>query len=320
MTTLKIPPVVLISGGHHFLRWRRLREIIFRYEDAGWDIEELANSDELHNYLCGFAAMFEGSRVALLNSTADFDVDMIKEFGKNPDPQLGFIFCYEGTPKAKSSFGQLAKAFPKTHAKYPAPSPFEVDEVATNFCVSEVKAKGFSISPDLAAAWINRVGSDLGVVSFEVQKAVELAEAQGTKELTAGILKGSMAVISEASFWPLIDALAARNSKTVAALLGRLAETRAKQVMPILGQIRSTILQCAQAAELAGRGVSPKEAAAIVKAHPFRYQKTVLPFAKHWGKRRMFKLLQKFAATERAVLSGAIDPWNVFVSGILSCV
>ena len=90
--------------------------------------------------------------------------------------------------------------------------------------------------------------------------------------------------------------------------------------MGLIGPLRATLITCAQAAELHERGLSPKEAADQLGVHIYRYQKAILPIARHWGRSRMFKLLEKLAKAERSVLSGGIDPWNTLLSGILNTV
>jgi DNA polymerase III delta subunit len=320
MTKKRLPPVLLVSGNQGLLRDRRLREIIYGCEKSGWAVEELDSFDEIHNYLSGFASLFSGKRVALWKSKEKFDATMVKEFAKDPSPNLSLLFCYPGTPTAKSDFGKLVKAFPKTHSIFTKPSDFKLEEAAIEFCVAEFKLHGMVISGNLAAALVRKVGSDFGIVSFEVLKATELARAQGVTEIVPEILKGSMAVLAEASIWPLLEALENRNGRATANVLERLGETGRRNTMKVLGTLRATLLTCAQAAELHERGVSPKEAAEIVGSHIYRYQKTILPLARNWGRNRLFVLLEKLAKAERAVLSGGIDPWNTLVSGILSTV
>jgi DNA polymerase III delta subunit len=313
-------PMILLSGGQVFLRQRKLHEIIFKYETGGWVSENLDSPRDIHSYLGGFASLFAEPRLLVLETEAELPVADLLSFGKNPDASICFVLCYPGEIKAKASFAQLAKEYSKYHIAFPVPSPFKEQEVAQEFCVQEAKRLRCSISAQVASALIADVGSDIGILSYEIFKAATFAKSKGEKEISALTVKATRAVIAEASVWNFADALRTGTTRKIIRSLDQLAFTRGKDTMMIIGILRNTFLLAAQAIDLNERGVSPQMGASLIKTDPWKYTNIILPLGRRWGRERMFKMLQEISKAEQAVLSGAVDPWNVFVCGILSAV
>lgn len=76
------------------------------------------------------------------------------------------------------------------------------------------------------------------------------------------------------------------------------------------------VLKWMQAAHL--EALPPKAAATELGLHPWYFQDKILPPAKRWGKEGTVRLVADLAATERAVLNGAVNPWMVLTSRLVS--
>ena len=189
--------------------------------------------------------------------------------------------------------------------------------MAAGFLIEEAKLHGMSISPALAHALVSRVGADLGMLTFEVEKMALLAAAAGVTEIGTDQIKGGMAPIAEASVAPIAEALATRNVKELSKALARVRKTTAADpTIRISRFLGSSVQRWVQAVHL--ENLPPAAAAAELKMNPWYFQNKILPAARRWGKEGTVRLATDLAASERALLNGAISPWTVLTARLLA--
>jgi hypothetical protein len=144
-----------------------------------------------------------------------------------------------------------------------------------------------------------------------------LADARGTAVLDKDVVKGAMASIEEASVGPIIEALAVRSRKRLSRALVRVRKTsRYDPTMRVCRFLGSSVLRWLQAAHL--DALPPKAAASELGLNPWYFENKILPPARRWGKAGTIQLASDLAASERAVLNGAVNPWVVLTTRLLA--
>jgi len=200
---------------------------------------------------------------------------------------------------------------------FPLPAFYKLEEHASGFCVEEAKSRGKSLDPSLASALVRKVGTDLGILSFEIQKA-SLYAADSEKILPEH-LRVTIAALVETDGSAISEALAAMNAKALLSEMDRFRKSKgADPTIELCGRVLSpTILRWLQAAHLHASGLSPSAAAGSVGSNPWFWEKIVLPAALRWKVAGCSRLLQVIASAQEATFRGSVSPWNLLESGLI---
>jgi len=315
----KFPPVLVVSGGQTLLRRRFLNLLKATQRAAGWAIEDVDGTDAaaVRDALEGGGLFSTGNTLAVVRTPNKVDLDLLARHGASKDYVTTLVLHVEGEPDGRTKFGKYVKKLGKVHRGFPKPTDWDAPEVAAEFVAAEVKLHGMSIRSSLAGAFIGRVGSDLGMLAFEVEKAVLLARAGGVEVIDAGHLKGAMAPIAEAAVAPLLEALGARNLKRLSKALASVRRTSKNDpTMRICRFLGASVIKWVQAVHL--DNMPPRAAAIELKLNPWYFENKILPPARRWGKSGTVRLASDLAASERAVLNGAVSPWTVLTARLLA--
>ena len=87
--------------------------------------------------------------------------------------------------------------------------------------------------------------------------------------------------------------------------------------MRVIGSLYKTATLWLQAKDLSDRRVPHHQAAEILGQNPWRHKNILLPIIRRWGREELFDLIRHFAAAQRVVLAGSINPWSYLVSGVI---
>lgn len=315
------PSVLAVSGGQDLLRLRFLRNVVETQRAAGWDVVEIDGEDALavRDALDGGGGLFDQAKtLAVVSNPNKVNLDLLQAHHEAKDYETTLLLHIEGEPDGRTKFGKFVKkTLIKVHKGFSKPDEWEEPEVATAFVIEEAKLHGYTIRPALARALVDRVGTDLGMLSFEMQKMALLAQATGAKAIDKEEVKGGMAPIAEAAVGPIIEALAARNRKRLSKALDRVRRTsKYDPTMRVCRFLGSTVLKWVQAAHL--ENLPPKAAATELGLNPWYFENKILPPARRWGKQGTVQLATDLAASERAVLNGAVSPWAVLSTRLLA--
>jgi len=314
----KFPPLLILSGSQTILRLRFIKHMTATQEADGWSVEQVDGADPMavRDVLDGAGMLVASKTLAVVRNPHKVSLEILDKQCLVQDYDTTLLLHIEGEPDGRTKFGKWVKAHKKVHKGFPKPTEWDAPKVAAVFVVDEVKAYGMTIRPSLADALIGRVGSDLGMLSFEVEKMSLLATANGTKIIEAAEVKGAMAPIAGASVSPIVDALAARNRKRLARALTRFRKrSGADPTMRICGLLRKMVLRWLEAVYL--DALPPAAAAKELGMNPWYFKNKILPAAKRWGKAGTVKVARGIATSERAVLNGAISPWTLLTATLL---
>lgn len=321
----ELPPLMVICGSNDFLCRRAYRKTLQQARAEGYTIEQ-ADLATLADSLSGLMVMF-GENPKLLfwvKESGKIDADLIAQqaIASGDTPRL--LLWYEGEPDARTTFAKNLEKLPKGIVRhFTLPSDFKAEGEAAIFLVAEMKAHGYELSADLAQAMIARIGTDLGVLSFEALKLNALLKATEQETITGSLVGQSLAALGDATSLQFLDALRTRNPKTVSRILTRFRKSSPNgsgAVKELVGRTLSTLTLTLQAADYHERGKEPKEAAGLVGQNPWYYENKILPFAKTWGRQRLRDLIAHFCKSDRSVMFGTVDPWISFEIGILRIV
>lgn len=308
--------VLLVHGTEHFLCRRTVKEAVRHYtQEKDFRLVRLSGSDKnsLSTTLSGSGLFVQDSLVVVDEKISDLDLGLVEKQIKEPNPSVVLLIHHEGTLRKNSKLRKLIPA--KSQMIHDAPPFYKAEEFAIGFCVAEAKRHKKKLKKSLAKALVVRAGTDLGLLSFEVQKLCKCADSEGVKDITSAHLAGTIASLVELSVMQLVDAIADQNAKKTMVALSRVRRTHASdptiKCCRILG---SSLMKWAAAWALDTSKIGANVAAKHMKANSWYYSNKLLPPAKRWGKQGLSQLLHVVADAERNVKEGVLDPWSGFVA------
>lgn len=312
--------LLILSGSEHYLRRRQLDLALRTAYAKQWDVVFVsgAESDAVKGSLAEPGFMAAQSSLVVVDNPEKLETDIVEAHVKDKQSSVMLLLHHVGKPRAGSAFATLAKKYAKRHKTFESPPLYKQQEYAVDFCVEEAKQQGIGFDRRLANALVTLAGTDLGVLHYEVFKICILAQEEGFDQITATTLKDGMASLSEASAFQLLEALEQKNIKKVCATLERIKNTYSGDpTIRLCGFLWKFVLQWLVVADLRQRGVSDKDTSDQMGVTLWFYRNRLFPPAKVWGSGSLKKMAIGLAGTERAVKSGVISPWNVFVCMLL---
>jgi DNA polymerase III delta subunit len=307
------PPLLIISGSEGFLRRRFLQDVVkealaadrvIDYIDAGraGSLESLLSTGE----------MFASPTLVLVRNPEKVNLDVVKAHNGAGDNTYLLVFHIEGNPDGRTKFGKFVKSLDKQHRSFPSPPSWKADEIAVEFCVEEAKRRNKGMSMKTSQALVSVVGSDLGILFYEILKAATYAESQGSTEIDFAHVKGTFASLSQAEVFPVVRALGELNLERVLRNLKRVKDTsRTDPTMKVCRVVGASVLRWLAAITLHEQGYSDDEAASMMgQKSKWFYQTKILAPAQAWGQKNLMRLVHAIALSERALLSGQVDPWT----------
>jgi DNA polymerase III delta subunit len=309
--------VVILSGSEEFLRQRELREAISVADELGRSVEYLkgGDHDDLLRTISSTGLLFDESVLLVVEEDLDeLDEEIILRHHEFGTDLVCVVLHHPGTIKPKTTLAKIAAELPpRLVAKFEKPKPWEEVAHAASFSVTEAQRKGVQLAPQLAEALVQHVGTDLGMLAFEILKLRELLNAEGVSEVTAPHLRSTVAAFSEIGPKPVVDALEARDVKALGQALANMRRTHAGDVggavlrtVAFVGHSATTWLHVAA---LARNGSSVEEIAEKLGQHHFLVRKTSLPAARRWGEGALTRLLKSLVRVSNAVKGGHLNPW-----------
>lgn len=312
--TAKNPPVLVVAGSDDFQRRRLVRQITSKRALDGWDVRpvDAGIENEVESVLASLA-LFSANTLLVVTRPEKLDAEVLKSQLDDPDPTLVMLLVSE-TDKLAAPLDAVPKSLIKT---FSLPAFYKLGEHASAFAVQEAKSHGKELTPSLAAALVKKVGTDLGVLAFEVQKAALYAGPE--LKLTPEHLRATVAALLESDGSAIADALAAQNRKALIFEMDRFRSAKGTDpTIELCGRVLSpTVLRWLQAAHLHASGLSPAAAAGSVGANPWFWERKVLPAALRWKVSGCASLVRIIASAQDGVFRGSISPWGLLQSSLL---
>lgn len=314
----EVIPVLLVAGTDLFNRRRLISRVVTMRQSEGWTVMQIDGSKPgALDSVFAMSMMFEESRLCVISDPEKLDPTIIAEQISSPDPKLTLLLVSDSDKPDSPVFEPI----PKTHRQvYNLPPFYKMDEYAANFAVREAKSKGNSLDDKLALSLVKKVGSDLGVLSFEIQKACLLAGPGVAIE--ASVLRETLAALSETDGSSVVEALGYRQEKKLAVELTKYQESRGGDpTIELCGRVLTpALIRWLQATHLDGMRMTPAAAAGAVAANPWYWENKVLPYARAWGVPGCARLIRIVAKAQTLVFQGAVSPFSYLESSLLVAV
>jgi DNA polymerase III delta subunit len=311
------PPVVVLSGAEEFLRQRELREAISIADETGRSVEYIKGGDneELLRTISSTGVLYEESVLLVIEEDFDeIDVELVLRHHEFGSDSVCVLLHHPGAIKAKSRLAKIAEDLPpRLVAKFEKPKPWEEAAQATSFCANEAQRHGVKLSAPLAEALVQHVGTDLGMLSFEILKLRVLLAAEGGSEVTAVHLRNTVAAFAEIGPKPIVDALEVRDVRALGQALANVRRTHAGDIggatLRTCGFVGHSATSWLHTAALLRSGRSAEEIAEKLGQHLFIVRKTTLPAARRWGEGKLTRLVKSLVRVSNAVKGGHANPW-----------
>lgn len=307
------PPILAVSGEEDLLRLRMIKNIRNTQQRAGWAVLDVDGSqpDTLVDLLTPnpFAPPAQRT-LAVVRTPNKVPLTILEQHLAAATYDVTILLHIDGSLDARTKFGKFVKDLGDRHKAFAPPDDWKAPEVATSFLTQELIQYGRTMPRDLAAAIVERVGTNLGMLAFE---ALKYSMVTQDKVIGPSHVKGLIAAIAEAEVRPLIEALQIRSRTTLLQAAARLeASSKADPTMRVCRFIAPSAIRWLQAAHLGS--MPPRDAAQLIGVSPWLYEHKILPAARIWGQQDSRRLIGALAASERAVLSGAVAPWTLLTA------
>lgn len=306
------PPVLIVTGNEGFLRRRFVSEVLetMRGEGRAVDYADAKVRGSISSILDG-GAFLSTKTVIVVSNPDKADPEFLDSHYATGDSTYVLLCVLNGNPDGRTEFGKIVKKLDRVHRAFPAPTNWKAEEVAVSFCIEEAKRFGKNLNKRSAQALVSVIGSDLGILHFEVLKAVTLAESHGSSDIETSHIKGAIAPIAEADVFPAIRALEEKDLKRVLHKLSRIKVTsKTDPTIKVCRIMGATVTKWLVAATLDEDGFPPKEAASMADVkNAWYYENKVLPPARLWGREGLLRIARALALSERAVFAGHTNPW-----------
>lgn len=314
--------VIAVSGSEKFLRNRAIREVITTQTKKQWNVLEVDAAEPggvatafNHASLCG------GRTLAIVRNP-EKDIPTIEQHRQTQDDLVVLLLDCDGDVKDSSKLGKLLATPGIEHHKFSMPTKiWEQEAFAESFCVSEAKSYNFKMDKVLARALVEYIGTDIGVLSFEMLKIATLAEAESSQEITKEIVRSCLGTVSEGGLQQILEALAIRDARRLSKALYRFSQMQKDPnngVMLVCRAVESKAYSWFPIIKAREQGQTPQQAAENAGINAWFYMNKLYPQTVKWTTSDALKLIQEMARSERTLLQGGSAPWAALVSRLMS--
>jgi DNA polymerase III delta subunit len=307
---------VILSGSEDFLRLRELREAISVAEKSGRVVEYAHGADrgEISRVLSSTGVFFDQDVLLIVEEPDKIDVDLMLRHHEAGDSSVAVVLHQKGSVKVRSNLSRVAAALPdRLVARFERPKPWEEVDRAVKFCVREASRLNMKLSSQLATVVVRGVGSDLGVLAFEIEKLALLLRSGGESEATILHVGRTVGALGGLGPKPVVEALGRRDAAATGRALSGVRRAHAGHaggaVLRVCAFVVPTATQWLHVASLTRDGLVLDQIAERVGVHPFVLRKNLFPAARRWGQVRLTSLLRSLAQVRRSVRSGHVSPW-----------
>lgn len=323
MAVKGVSPVLAVTGSEDFLRRRDLFATIQAQQKSGWSVSYVDGSKPgaLELALSNSSFFLEDPRNLLVVSNPEkLKVELLQDHLASTEYDSVILLHMEGDPKANTKVGKFISSLGKWHHHFPEPDKdYKKKDVASSFCVSEAKRRGKTLSSSFADQMVDRLGTDLGFLSFEMLKVCTLADAEGKTDISLDMIKGAMAPLNQTESIIISDALLTKSPLALGAAFRRVRKSPKEdptiQVSQMLGSIA---LGWLEVASLRDQGKSPDEIVGLLGKNDWYVKNKLLPSLQRWSSLDLIELIQALSWAQQTQRNGSISPWSCLCSRLFS--
>lgn len=307
------PPLMMLSGDNRFLRLRAVKHLVNQAYTAGYDITFAGSDGEVVESIT-MGSTF-GQPTLIVAAPEDVSLETAEALIEDKPPKVGVLLDVPTTVDEKKMpvTSLVHGAYQMAYNNPAKRKDLEALAVKVVRRESEVLLGKDSLDKDLAEALVKGLGTDLGVLTYEVAKVTALVRSRGGVRVTPEDLRATLRGSSETDMQPLRDALAdADEIRTATALVKIKKKSLTDPTMLLLrarGGPADLVFQWLRAAILLGRGGDAQSIASVVGSPEWAVTRSIIPAAKRWGISNLTDLVKNLASVDRGVQTGIPAPW-----------
>jgi hypothetical protein len=308
------PPLMMLSGDNRFIRRRAVRHLISQGHKAGYGITSAASDGEVIDAIT-MSTTF-GLPTLVVVAPGDLSVDTAKALISDKPPKVGILIEVEGpVDEKKMPVTALVHGAYQTTFGLPKKRK-DLEILASKFVSHEADSllgqKG-SIEKKVVAAIVRSVGTDFGMLSYEMIKVTALVRSRGGDKITVPDLQQTLRASAASDMQPLRDALARADEVSMAKALSKIRQKSVSDPTMLLLRARGgpadLAYQWLRASLLLEKGMDARGIASDLGIPEWAATRDVIPAAKKWGMQNLSLLVHNLSLTDRGVLSGIPSPW-----------
>ena len=316
------PPLMMLSGDNRFMRRRAVRHLVGQAHGAGYEIAFAGSDGEVIDALT-MGTTF-GQPTLIVVAPDDLDIETAKALMEDKPPKVGILIEVDG-PVNEKKMPVTALVHGAYQTAFGLPSKKkDLEALAAKFVAHEsdtlLGQKG-SIDKKLASAVVRSVGTDFGTLAYEVAKVTALVRYRGGSQITVGDLRAVLRGSAASDMQPLRDALAAADEIKTAKALAKIKQKSVTDPTMLLLRARGgpadLAFQWLRASLLLEKGMDARGIASELGAPEWAVTRDVIPAAKKWGRKNLYRLVRDLSTTDRGVLIGIPAPWVACEASLL---
>lgn len=317
----KPPPVVAIGGTEDFLRDREVKNAISQTWKVKRPVIQATSEAEVVDTLTSASAF--GDTCLITVDIGKVDAELVKDCIDNPIAGCCLLLIVPGDLDEKK-WPALTHVHGGYRVKHMRPATRSGQKkLAVRFAEAEAKkllGNKDALSGPLAEALVKAIGSDLGVVSFEISKMAALARSEGSDTISKHTVQRLLRPANEVDLSDVVGALRERNQKKLSKALDK--TRRLAPSDPVMLLLRAPTGPAMQAnlwlkATLLSGKIPKAELASRLGIPEWQLANSVLPALKKWKRKDLRDLVGRLARVDRGVFTGAPSPWEALESALL---
>ena len=318
----KPPPLMMLSGTDYYLRRRAIRHHVMQAHRNGYEVIHAGSEREVIDAV-SVGATF-GLPTLIVVGPQDLSVKTAKSLVTEAPPKISILIEVVGTLNEKK-MPSTALVHGAHQAAFDLPAKKkDLEARAIKFAGHETSQllgqKG--LDKKLAQAVVRAVGTDLGMIAYEIAKVTALVRSrEGEQKVTVADLRATLRSSAAADMQPLRDALFNADEIGTAKALAKIRKKSVSDPTMLLLRARGgpadLAYQWLRCALLLAKGTDAQSIASSIGAPEWAVSRTIIPAAKRWGKENLMRLVRDLSQADRGVLQGIPAPWVACEAALL---
>ena len=319
----KPPLAMAVTGDDHFLRRRWLQHTTLGAYQAGYEVVHVGSDGEVIDALSMGTTFGQPMLIRVGGKEVAYET-VEAHLADNLKSRVCIVMDVDGSVDEKKH-PAVALVKKKHLFTYSTPARKQDQEArARKFLTMEahrLTSNQDALSADLARAMVKALGTDLGVLSYEIGKVTALVRSRRGGQIEVADVTSLVRGKAGAEMQPIRDALAAAHAGKMAKALSKMRRKSASDPTMLLLRARGGPADLAyrwlQAALLLDRAASVEEISSRLGSPTWVTKRTTIPAAKKWGTRNLANLVRDLAYADRGLLKGIPAPWVACESALL---
>ncbi len=316
------PPCIVIGGDEDLLRVREINKAVLVTQQSGRPVISAASDSDVVDALTS-ASTF-GESCLILCPLEKISPETVQDVKKNQPPQTCLLLVHEGELDEKK-FPALAEIHGGFRISHMRPTSKKgLKSLAVRFARKEAEdllgGNKEALPEKLAEALVDAVGTELGVLAFEIQKASAMVRFEGGQSISSEHLKKLLRPSAEIDLAPMREALRNRDGKKLAQALDRIQKASSQDPVMLLlrgkGGPADLAVTWLRAALFLKRGGTSSEISQRLGVPDWSVP-DILAALKNWNVSSLRSLIRELAQVDSSVLRGAPNSWLALQSQLL---